>query len=370
MHVGMTTFFQNPGNAMSDAAVYAHEMSMADLAEPLGFDSLWGAEHHFDEYTMCPSVTQFLTYMAGRTTKVKLGSMVLVLPWHDPVRLAEEVAVLDQLSGGRVILGIGRGLGRIEFKGFRLNMGESRTRFTEYAQAILEGLKTGHIEYDGQYLKQPKVAIRPSPTRSFAGRTYAASVSPASLEIMARLGVGLLIIAQKPWETTLNELAEYRARFTQVNGRDAPKPIIASFIAVAEKEADAREMFEKYIRGYALSAVRHYEFNNEGLADIPGYEYYGKLAQNIQKHGLDNFVNFLAELQVWGTPDQVFNKLAEHQRLADSGGLIGAFSYGGMPHDVAKRNMTLFAERVLPRLKGIEAAGNIGSARPLTATAQ
>ena len=124
------------------------------------------------------------------------------------------------------------------------------------------------------------------------------------------------------------------------------------------------------IRGYALSAVRHYEFHNEGLADIPGYEYHGKLAQNIRKHGLDSFVNFLAELQVWGTPDQVFNKLAEHQRLADSGGLIGAFSYGGMPHEVAKRNMTLFAERVLPRLQRIEAACEIGSSRPLTAAAE
>ena len=82
MHVGMTTFFQNIGHAMSDSAVYAHEMSMADLAEPLGFDSLWSAEHHFDDYTMCPNVAQFLTYMAGRTRKVKLGSMVMVLPWN------------------------------------------------------------------------------------------------------------------------------------------------------------------------------------------------------------------------------------------------------------------------------------------------
>ena len=91
MHVGMTTFFQNLGRPIGDHEVYRHEMSMADLAEPLGFDSVWGAEHHFDDYTMCPNVAQFLTYIAARTTKVKLGSMVMVLPWHDPVRLAEEV---------------------------------------------------------------------------------------------------------------------------------------------------------------------------------------------------------------------------------------------------------------------------------------
>ncbi len=370
MHVGMTTFFQNIGHAISDREVYRHEMAMADLAEPLGFDSIWGAEHHFDDYTMCPNVAQFLTYMAARTTRVKLGSMVMVLPWHDPVRLAEEVSVLDNLSGGRVILGIGRGLGRVEFRGFRAPMGESRERFTEYAQALLQGLETGTIAFDGKYCKQPPVAIRPAPIASFRDRTYAASVSPQSLEIMCRLGVGLLIIAQKPWETTIAELADYRRRFLEVNGRAAPKPLIASFIAVHEDEAAAREMFDKYIRGYARSAVAHYEFHNEGLADIPGYEYYGKLASNIRKHGLDSFVNFLAELQVWGTPDQVFEKLAEHQRRADCGGLIGAFSYGGMPHDLAKSNIRLFAEKVLPRLQAIDTGCDIGGGLPLTIAAE
>src|SRR6266536_517995 len=114
MHVGMSAFFQNPGNRLSDHAVYRHETAMADLAEPLGFDS----------YTMCPNVAQFLTYMAGRTRRAQLGSMVMVLPWHDPVRLAEEISVLDNLSEGRLVLGIGRGLGRIEFQGFRAEMGE------------------------------------------------------------------------------------------------------------------------------------------------------------------------------------------------------------------------------------------------------
>ena len=369
MHVGMTTFFQNLGRPIGDHEVYRHEISMADLAEPLGFDSIWGAEHHFDDYTMCPNVAQFLTYMAGRTHKVKLGSMVMVLPWHDPVRLAEEVAVLDTLSGGRVILGIGRGLGRIEFRGFRVAMGESRARFTEYAEALMQGLETGHIEFAGAFCQQPRVAVRPRPTRSFRGRTYAASVSPQSLEIMCRLGVGLLIIAQKPWETTEAELAEYRRRFLELNGGAAPKPLIASFIAVHEDEAEARAMFEKYICGYSRSALMHYEFHNEGLADIPGYEYYGRLAANIRKHGMESFVNFLAELQVWGTPEQVYNKLAEHQRRADAGGVIGAFSFGGMPHDLAKRNITLFAERVLPRLQALDAGCVIGAAPALDAAA-
>ena len=110
MHVGMSTVFQNPQRKISDQQIYQNELALADLAEPLGFQSVWGVEHHFTDYTMCPDVIQFLSYMAGRTKHVQLGSMVMVLPWHDPMRAAEEVSMLDNLSGGRVILGIGRGL--------------------------------------------------------------------------------------------------------------------------------------------------------------------------------------------------------------------------------------------------------------------
>ena len=357
MHVGMASFFQNPGNRLADAEIYRQEMAIADLAEPLGFDSIWSAEHHFDEYTMCPNVAQFLTYMAGRTKRAGLGSMVMVLPWHDPVRLAEEISVLDTLSDGRLILGVGRGLGRMEFRGFRTEMGESRQRFLEYAEALFGALETGVMEYDGELFKQPRVEIRPKPARSFRGRTYAASISPQSLELSCRLGLGLLIIAQKPWSTTEAELRDYRTRFRETNGADAPKPVVAAFVAVHQDEAVAREMFERYIRGYSRSALQHYEFHNRGLADIPGYEYYGKLADNIERHGIDAFVDFLSELQVWGTPEQVYNRLMEYRERTDCGALIGIFSYGGMPYDLARQNLTLFAEQVLPRLQGVPVEG-------------
>ena len=94
MHVGYGAVFQNPNNALPDAEVYRNELRLAEMAEPLGFDSIWGVEHHFDDYTMCPDVLQFLSYMAGRTTHIKLGSGVVVLPWHDPIRVAEQVALL------------------------------------------------------------------------------------------------------------------------------------------------------------------------------------------------------------------------------------------------------------------------------------
>jgi len=136
----MATIFQNPENQISDGEVYRNELRLSNLAEPLGFDSIWGVEHHFTDYTMCPDVMQFLTYMAGRTKHIKLGSMVVVLPWHDPMRVAEEISMLDHISEGRLILGMGRGAGRVEFEGFRIPMDESRERFVEAAELVLAGL--------------------------------------------------------------------------------------------------------------------------------------------------------------------------------------------------------------------------------------
>jgi hypothetical protein len=90
MRVGMTAIFQNPFDQRPDRDVYRDDVALATLAEPLGFDSVWGVEHHFTDYTMCPDVLQFLTFVAGRTRHVQLGSMVVVLPWHDPLRVAEQ----------------------------------------------------------------------------------------------------------------------------------------------------------------------------------------------------------------------------------------------------------------------------------------
>src|SRR5499433_3569845 len=274
MQVGMAAVFQNPGRARRDFDVYRDDLRLADLVEPLGFDSIWSVEHHFTDYTMCPDVLQFLTYMAGRTTRVALGSMVVVLPWHDPMRVAEEVSMLDNICGGRFILGLGRGAAKVEFEGFRVAMGESRERFVEYARMILEGLEKGYCEFDGQFVSQPRADIRPAPYKSFRGRTYAAAVSPESMRIMAELGVGILIIPQKPWDTVTAELADYRTIYRQVNHTEPPATVCAGWTFCDPDAGRAREMAVRYIGGYWDTVLRHYELDKGHLSKTKGYEYY------------------------------------------------------------------------------------------------
>ncbi|HXK23679.1 MAG TPA: LLM class flavin-dependent oxidoreductase [Myxococcota bacterium] len=359
MHVGIGAFFQNPGNALSDAEVYEQELALVDLAEPLGFDSVWGPEHHFNDYIMNPNVPQFLTWVAARTQRVQLGAMVMVIPWHDPVRVAEQFSVLDHMSKGRAILGIGRGLARSEFAGFRVRMDESRPRFLEYAEAIVESLETGTIRSDGHYYKQPPADIRPKPFRSFRGRVYASAISPESSEMMARLGVGIMIFAQKPWDVVVKELEEYRAIYRKVQKQEPPKPIMVQFVAVNEDMGAAREMFDRYVVGYCTSTLSHYEFDNEGLAKISGYEYYGRMARNIAVHGSDTFIRHLADLQVWGTPARVCESLIENARRVGAGSIIGVFAFGGMPRAMARENLQLFAREVLPVLQSHD-VGDLG----------
>src|ERR1700733_14613601 len=103
-----------------DAAVVNEHLQLGDLAEPLGFNSLFALEHHFTGYAMSPSPLQLLSYFARRTKRIHLGTAGIVIPWHDPFRIAEQIALLDVLSGGRGVLGFGRGAARIEYEGFRI----------------------------------------------------------------------------------------------------------------------------------------------------------------------------------------------------------------------------------------------------------
>ena len=320
------------------------------MAEPLGFDSIWAAEHHFTDYTMCPDVTQFLSYMAGKTTHAKLGSMVIVLPWHDPIRVAEQISLLDHMSGGRMILGFGRGLARVEYDGFRIDQNEGRERFVEYAELILNGLEQGYIE-GGEATRQPRRDIRPFPHKSFKGRTYAAAVSPESMPIMAKLGIGLLVIPQKPWDVVKGDFEVYHNVFREVNGTEPPLPFCGGFYFVDEDAKRAEEMAYRYIGAYYHTAMQHYEMAGKHFGQHRSYEFYRNVNKYIEKHGMDGAAKDFTSLMPFGTPDQVLRKLEFIRDTINMNGIMCTFSYADMPFDEAERNLNCFAKHVLPELK-------------------
>ena len=133
MKVGVLLVFQNWHENLTDEEMFRSEIRLGEMAETLGYDSVWSVEHHFDDYSMCPDNTQPLSYLAGRTSSIKLGTGAVILPWNDPLRVAEKITLLDHLAEGRVVFGMGRGLAKMEYAGFGLDMNESRERFDEAA---------------------------------------------------------------------------------------------------------------------------------------------------------------------------------------------------------------------------------------------
>ena len=196
MKVGVLLVFQNWHEDLTDEEMFRSEIRLGEMAETLGYDSVWSVEHHFDDYSMCPDATQSLSYLAGRTSSIKLGTGAVILPWNDPLRVAEKITLLDHLAEGRLVFGMGRGLAKMEYTGFRQDMNEARERFDEAAAMITTALETGVMENDGPFYPQPRVELRPRPSRSFKDRTYSVAMSPDSVDAAAELGVGMMTFLQ------------------------------------------------------------------------------------------------------------------------------------------------------------------------------
>ena len=338
----------------SDAAVLAEHLALGDLAEPLGFDSLFGLEHHFTGYSMSPAPLQLLTYFAGRTKRITLGTCVIVLPWQDPIRVAEQIAYLDLLCGGRCLFGFGRGAASVEYAGFRVPMEEARPRFAESAELITKALSQEVFDWDGEFYKIPKMSIRPRPMSHPERRFYASSVSPESAEIMAKLGFGMMVIMQNEWVKAATDIQSFRDIAIGVGHTPKP-PIILTNVSVADSREEANERAMQYLGAKWDSIDAHYHFSDGHLATVKGYESYGKMAKTYSKlkdaEAREKMTNFYVNIQIVGTPEDCKEQIAELQRLTGTDHIVCDFSYGGMPHEQGELNMRMFATEVMPTLQ-------------------
>jgi alkanesulfonate monooxygenase SsuD/methylene tetrahydromethanopterin reductase-like flavin-dependent oxidoreductase (luciferase family) len=355
MHVGYGTGFQHL-SGYSDTQFMREEIGNCVMAESLGMDSIWVTEHHFDRYSISPDVVQLLSYLAGRTKHVKLGSMVIVVPWHDPLRLAEQIVLLDHYSNGRYILGVGRGLARREFEGFRINQGEGRQRFDEYTELILNALETGYME-GGATVKQPRREIRPRPFKSFKGRSFAAAASADSVPVVAKLGLGMLVILQKAWDQVTKDFELYHQCWREHHpNTEPPKPFCSGFCFVDESADRAEELARRYLSANYREALDHYEIFGKHFSTTKGYERYADLSKYMNEIGADKAVEDYIQLMPWGTPQQVLDKFARMKDLIDMQGVMPNFNFGGMPHDESVRNVKCFVKHCMPELKSWPAA--------------
>ena len=351
MEVGILHIFQNFEGRVDDEEMVAGEMRIAEQVEPLGYDKLWCVEHHFTDYSACPDNLQFLSWVAGRTRRIRLATGAVIVPWNDPLRVAEKTALLDHLSGGRAVLGLGRGLARREYKGFGIEMGESRARFDEAARMIVDALDSGFVEGSGPYYPQARTEIRPRPRRGFRDRFYCVGMSPDSVEQAAALGARLMIFSQQTWESfATGSLQHYRKSYREQHGAPPPPPLTGDLMFCDEDPKRAEDLAMEYMPNYFLSIVRHYELMSEHFKHAKGYDHYATAGELFKQVGVETAARVYCGVQTWGTPDAILEKLRARRELLGDFELDLISYYGGMPVELAERSIRLFADKVLPEL--------------------
>jgi alkanesulfonate monooxygenase SsuD/methylene tetrahydromethanopterin reductase-like flavin-dependent oxidoreductase (luciferase family) len=342
-----------------DSQIYADDLRLGRMVEPLGFDSLWSVEHHFTPYTMVPDVLKLLTFYAGCTEQIEMGTMVIVLPWHDPLRVAEGVAMLDNmLAGRRLSIGFGRGLGRREFGGLRIPMEESRDRFLEALDVVRLALTEEWFSYDGEYYKIPRTTLRPQPLSDAAtllDNMYCAWGSPQTIPIAAKTGLKALFIPQTTWEDYAVQMAQFRD-LRAASGFAPAHPTCAVWVYCAPTEDEAWDGASRYIPEYADSVRRHYEIMGEHFETTKGYEHYAAGSRLLRESGNFSMGDTYLKSQVWGTPEQCIEKFTRINELMGPDHFVAIVRYGSMPPDRAEASMRLFAKEVLPVLQQLAPA--------------
>ena len=343
---------------VTDAALYEEEMDLVGLIEPLGFDSYWAIDHHFSPYVMTGGAIQHLTHVAGQTSRIDFGTMVIVLPWYDPVVIAEQVSVLDNmLRGRRLTLGLGRGAGQREFDAYRIPMGESRGRFMESLEILRKALTKEWFSHEGDFYTIPETTIRPRPRngQELVDAMRVAWVSPDTLPIAANAGLGMLMTNQKSWDEYREDVQNFNAVRAE-KGWAPVQPTVVVNVACFDTEEEAWNTILQHTTEAQISVEKHYHFSDSAhFKNADGYQFYENFEKTMGKKTPEEIGKYNARPQAWGTPDQVLDKLKNVQLLTGAEELVMNFRYGGMPAATAERSMRLFASDVLPALHAHEA---------------
>jgi alkanesulfonate monooxygenase SsuD/methylene tetrahydromethanopterin reductase-like flavin-dependent oxidoreductase (luciferase family) len=353
MDIGLQMVFTKYGCdvSVSDQQVWDEELRIAEIAVDSGFDCLWAVEHHFRDYSFCPDNLQLMAYLTAKYPNIDVGTAAIILPWQDPLRVAEKAAVLDHLSGGRMRLGMGRGLARREFEGFRTTMNESRERFDEAAALIVDALRTGWMEGDGKHYKQPRVELRPRPRFPLDERIYAVASSEDSVVSAAKIGARMVMFADRPWEKRLPQIKQHAQLFVELHGRPGPPPLTADFCVCSPTMDGAEELSRQYMGTFVYSNYDHYELLGEHFSQIKGYDSYAAKVEVAKEVGIEGMVDGFMQAAVWGTPDRILREFEKRRETIGEFELATSFRFGGIPPELAEESIKLFAKEVLPVLK-------------------
>lgn len=320
----------------SDDEVLRDHLRLAVEAEDFGFESVFWLEHHFSGYALTPSPITALAYIAARTKSLRLGTGVLVLPWHNPMRLLGDIAVLEAASGGRGLYGFGRGRAKSEFDGLQCDSSDSLETFLEGLQIIGLAGRCESVTFEGQHNRLNRVPIRPRLKQSLKGRVFAATSNDKAVEIAGSLGFGLALSGQQPVARLLKLLEAHRQHCRAVD--EYPAPMISVMVTIAEARSKANEIYSAHIEEDRRLSTAHY--GNSSANVVHGND---ASSDTVQRP----FVTQLPS-DIVGTADDCIERLVQLDNDLRPSRIIVEFNYGGMDLSLARYMIEEFATKVMP----------------------
>ena len=318
-----------PGEVVTEAALGYHEYGeYIQAAEKHGYASAWLVEHHFTGFSQLSATLNYISYLSGITSKIRLGSAVVVVPWHNPVLLAEQVATLDLLSGGRFDFGVGKGYRFNEFKGFRIPMEEAEARFEESLKIMTKSWTEDEPwTYEGEFWSYEDVVVEPPTAQQPHPPFWMGAGSPASIESVAERGYNMLVDQFAPVDTTIGRVNTFRD-CVEARGRifNPYEVGVARGLYVAKDAADRDAAIERRIAARARV---------DNLAQRPD----GGNKSSIMSY--DDSVETTAEAAMFGTVDEIVAKI---QRFHDAGVRYMLFSDGG----TGIEGLRTFSKEIMP----------------------
>jgi alkanesulfonate monooxygenase SsuD/methylene tetrahydromethanopterin reductase-like flavin-dependent oxidoreductase (luciferase family) len=338
MNFGTFLLMQSP-SARPAAEIYGRAVDLAQAAEDLGFRGVWLAEHHFSTYGYLSRPAQLATYVAARTTRLRVGTAVIVVPLHHPLVVAEEIATLDLLAGGRLDVGLGRGYQHYEFERFGLELESGRARWEESIDIILKAFGGRPFTYDGKIFKLPETTIFPQPLQQPRPPIWITAQSPDSVEGAVRRGFNVLTGG---FGVPVERMAEFRKLFDRTVAEvKPPQPLhvgVQRAVYVTESHADARAAAEeaRWNMRVTLSLRHHYERVEQGRAvPVPA----------PKEPELDDLLD---RFLVIGTPDTCIRQIRRIEQLVGITHFNCSFWFGDLEQPRVLRSMELFAREVMP----------------------
>ncbi|MGF7161907.1 alkanesulfonate monooxygenase SsuD/methylene tetrahydromethanopterin reductase-like flavin-dependent oxidoreductase (luciferase family) [Rhodoligotrophos appendicifer] len=342
MKLGLFNLMTQRDASTSARTIFEDTMSMVRLADEIGFDVAWFAEHHFSNYSICPSPMLMASYAAGVTKQIRVGAAVLVLPLYNPVRLVQEIGMLDVQSNGRAIIGLGSGYQKYEFDRFNRKLADKTDLMLEIWDMIEMGMREGRIEHHGQHFQVPNSPIDLQTMQKGGPEIYVTGLDPRILQRVARGGHVPFITAGWKGLPVLREMvAQVRAQYAAVGIGPERVPLgVQQYVFVTDDKAEALEMAER-----ARVVARIVTAMRAGVPELEGH--FIKAPPMPDEPPVETIRDNL----IFGDAHMVAERLCAEIRELGTTHLSCFMQIGTVPGAKARASMERFGRDVIPLME-------------------